>query len=1402
MRNPFSGLSNTLLVALAVSFAACPPAVGTPVDGGAGGGGGSSTVDSGVAAPDSGLGAADGGASLDAGMGSSDAGALELVVVTTLLPRGDQAIAYSTTVQATGGTPPYLWAISSGLLPTGLTLAADGTISGSPASSGVFHIVATVTDSAATSAAAMGALTLVIYPPLAIKTTPPPGAGAVNVPYSATFMATGGTAPYTFSAKPSTLPKGLSLTAAGVLSGTPTLAGRSVFVVTVTDSAARTATARFVVLINGAGTLLVSTANLPGGARDAAYTASLTAFGGTTPYSWTVTAGALPAGVSLATDGTLSGTPTASGLAAFTVQVKDASLPKKSDTADLTIDIQAPLVITTTMLPPGAQAASYTTSLASSGGLGQPTWALTSGSLPAGLTLSSQGVISGTPSQVGTFAFVVTATDTSEPPQVASASLTVSIAPVLAISTKTLPNGTKGVAYSKALGATGGTKPYVWAVASGSVPAGLSLSLAGVLSGTPTTIGSSTFKIAVSDASSPVQLSTSDDLTIFIGGAGALAITTAALPTGVSTQPYASTLAATGGTGPYTWSIASGALPPGLKLSSAGDLSGAPSGPGTSSFTVRASDQSLPTQLATAPLTLTVYDPLVIATTMLATGVVGSAYAATLLATGGLAPVSWSLSAGSLPAGVSLSSSGSLTGTPTESGTFTFTVTATDASADSLTATAMLRLTTLPALVITTSDLPDGLVASAYSATVNATGGLKPYTWALTGGALPAGLMLSASGTISGTPTASGNALVQLTVTDAGGQSKTVTYSFFINGAGTLTITSGPPPAVLAGTPYSATATVAGGTPPYTWSISSGALPAGLALSSTGVISGTTSNAGTFAFTLAVIDSTMPTPVLATQSTQLVVVSKLAVKSSSLADAVVNSPYSASLKGIGGTPPYTWSISAGSLPAGVTLDAATGVISGAATTAGTSSFTVKATDSGAPSQQATKDLSITVTTAIAIATTSPLPATVVGANYLLTFAATGGSPPYTWAAVGGGSVPGLTVTGTGVASGTPTTAGTYTFSMRVEDASTPKQSQTRSCRLTVASALAISSDPLPNGVANVAYAATVSATGGNQPYTWSVSAGMLPAGVTLDAATGALTGTPTTAGTKSFSLTVTDATQPAVTATKAYSVVIAPVGTLTVTTFTVPSGVIGVAYPAASLTASGGSGGYVWSVSAGALPTGVSLSAAGALSGTPTEGGTAQFTVKVTDSASATATRAMSTLVNAALVITAPNPLPTAVVDQPYAMILTSTGGTGQVSWSSGPLPSGLSVSALGVITGTPSGAKGRLMVTFTATDSAMPPQTTSATLALNVDTKLSISTASLPGGTVGTAYPQTPLMASGGTLPYLWAIQGTMPPGLTLSVNGVIKGTPTTAGDYTLIITVVDSYGQIALKPLGLAIQ
>lgn len=311
----------------------------------------------------------------------------------------------------------------------------------------------------------------------------------------------------------------------------------------------------------------------------------------------------------------------------------------------------------------------YTQNLTVRGGNGTYAWTVTTGSLPAGCSLnSSTGVITGTPTTEGTYNFTVQVDSDGRTDTQALSIITAY--PDVVISTTSLANATYGSAYSQSVTATGGSGTYVWSVTVGTLPTGLSLNTStGAITGTASTSSPSTFTIqAASVGKTDTQV-----LTINIT-VPAVVISTTSLANAAQSAAYSQSVAATGGTGTYVWSVTAGSLPTGLSLnSSTGAITGTPSIVETSNFTVQAtSGGNTDTQALSIEVT---YPDVVVTTPTLAIAVEDWPYSQTVAATGGNGTYVWSISTGTLPNGLSLNTStGAITGTPIVNGLVNFTV--------------------------------------------------------------------------------------------------------------------------------------------------------------------------------------------------------------------------------------------------------------------------------------------------------------------------------------------------------------------------------------------------------------------------------------------------------------------------------------------------------------------------------------------------------------------------------------------------------------------------------------------------------------------------------------------------------------------------------------------------------
>jgi hypothetical protein len=367
-----------------------------------------------------------------------------------------------------------------------------------------------------------------------------------------------------------------------------------------------------------AKSLAVKTASLPAGPEGAVYRAKLAAAGGTGPYTWSVTGGTLPAGLTLVpATGLITGIPSLQAPAddQFTVQASDSGTPAETATASLSIQtsVPPPLTLSAPLMPPATADAPYSQQLTATGGTAPYTWSIASGGLPAGLTLQpGTGVISGSPKAGGTFSFTAQvscpAYDATGPATaVATTQLTliVNVAALKITDGTPLPAARAGLPYSVKLDAAGGTTPFTWSIASGTLPAGLTLHPAtGVISGTPAVSGDYDFSARVTDSEAPAQAKNMSE-TLYV--LPPLAVTTTSLPAASVGSPYMAQLSASGGTPPYTWSLADGSqLPAGLSLSPDGSITGVPEAGGSASFAVEATDAQNPPVSFGAIVTMTI----------------------------------------------------------------------------------------------------------------------------------------------------------------------------------------------------------------------------------------------------------------------------------------------------------------------------------------------------------------------------------------------------------------------------------------------------------------------------------------------------------------------------------------------------------------------------------------------------------------------------------------------------------------------------------------------------------------------------------------------------------------------------------------------------------------------------
>jgi len=342
---------------------------------------------------------------------------------------------YSQTLTAAGGTAPYTYGVTTGSLPSGLTLSSSGVLSGTPTASGSFSFTVTVNDSAVTQNTASRSYTLAVSGPVMTLPATVLADAVTGQSYSAVINpATGGTAPYSYAVSAGALPSGITVNSVdGSLSGTPTVAGTFAFTITATDSTSGTTSqaSRNYSLSVGLPSISVSPATLDAAVSGKSYSKVLTGSGGTSPYSFALTTGTLPAGLTLASDGTLAGTPSATGTFAFAITATDANGATGSKGYSLQVEAPADFAFSPAggSLPEAMMGEAYSAGISATGGTGTLVYSLASGTLPDGLVLNvSTGQLNGPLSETaksGDYTFSISVRDSNG--MTGSASYTIAV---------------------------------------------------------------------------------------------------------------------------------------------------------------------------------------------------------------------------------------------------------------------------------------------------------------------------------------------------------------------------------------------------------------------------------------------------------------------------------------------------------------------------------------------------------------------------------------------------------------------------------------------------------------------------------------------------------------------------------------------------------------------------------------------------------------------------------------------------------------------------------------------------------------------------------------------------------------------------------------------------------------
>ncbi len=429
---------------------------------------------------------------------------------------------------------------------------------------------------------------------------------------------------------------------------------------------------------------------------------------------------------------------------------------------------------------------------------------------------------------------------------------------------------------------------------------------------------------------------------------------------------------------------------------------------------------------------------------------VGVTFGSTLNVSGGSAPYTFSISWGKLPPGLTLNTkTGTISGQATQTGTYNFGVHVTDPSDQAGGHAFVITVTNAPSVVVTitptTATVASGASAQ-FTALVTNTSNIAVTWFASSGTVSSAGLYTA--------PTVSVTTTTTVTATSVADPTKSATATVTVTPP-PVSITTTSLPSATAGASYSNTLSATGGKTPYMWTLSSGSLPTGITLQSGGSISGTTSQTGSFTFTVKVTDSSSPKQT-SSKSLTMTVMAAVAVSITPTTAIVVS----------GASTQFT-AVVANTSNVGVSWGDSSGTISSAGlyqapTVTSTTTATVTATSVADPTKSATAYVTVTPPPPPPVSiTTTSLSSATAGTAYSNTLSATGGTTPYAWTLTSGSLPTGITLQSPGSISGTTSQTGSFNITVQVTDSSAPKQNSSKALTLTVAANTSGGSIPLP-----------------------------------------------------------------------------------------------------------------------------------------------------------------------------------------------------------------------------------------------------------------------------------------------------------------------------------------------------
>jgi uncharacterized protein YhjY with autotransporter beta-barrel domain len=938
------------------------------------------------------------------------------------LSTGTEGRAYSQGLTVSQGTAPYSYAITSGSLPPGLVLnSATGQITGTPTQQGSFDFTVQATDSCGATGSQPYTLSIALRVPAANDVSASVAANsqsntiALNITRAAASSV----------AVASQAVHGTAVASGSSISYTPTVgySGTDSFTYTASNSSGTSTPATVTVTVT-TSTLRIDPSSLSSGTVGQAYSQTLTASQGTGPYTYATVSDSLPAGLSLSSSGSLSGTPSASGSFSFTVQATDSYGATGSQSYTLAIALPVPVANDVVDAKVAANSTSNVIGLSTSGTVTSVAVASQAGH---GTAVASGSSISYTPTAgySGTDSFTYTASNSSGTSAPATVTVTIT-EPALVFASTSLPAGTMGQSYSQNVSAAQGAAPYSYTITLGSLPPGLSLNSAtGQITGTPTQQGSFDFTVQATD-SCGVKGVQSYTLQIAVMPVPVTAASSMGVNANSSANPV--TLSMTGGAASSVTVVVQAVH--GVAVVSGTNIAYTPTAgySGEDAFFYSASNAGGSSE--EAKVTITVRPPvLVIAPAQLPSATVGRVYSQGLSTSQGVEPYTYVILSGSLPDGLALSTSGSLSGTLKASGSFEFEVQVTDG----LGVQAQQSYKLVAADPVPVANDVSATVQANSQATAVALNITKAEPSSVTVATPAAHGKATASGTvISYMPDAgySGTDSFTYTASNASGTSNAATVAMLVTES-LLVLQPSSLPGGTVGAAYSQSLGVSQGTPPYSYVLALGALPDGLTLGGGGSISGTPTVGGLFSFTVRASDSYGAT---GEQAYNLAIDTVTLVANPVSASVPANSQANPIALKITGRPAAKVAVASQASHGTALADEAAITYTPNVGYVGLDAFTYTASNDSGTSEAAT--VTVLVSKPLISVGGEALPEASEGIPYSQGIAASGGTAPYSFVVSRGTLPPGLVLSVSGQISGTPTAqaAGSFSFSVLVTDA--------------------------------------------------------------------------------------------------------------------------------------------------------------------------------------------------------------------------------------------------------------------------------------------------------------------------------------------------------------------------------